>query len=52
MDLRDANVASELHKLKTHGAVLQLAPGATDAVLHISSLTVGEIQAGMEITHG
>ncbi|HSW04929.1 type II toxin-antitoxin system VapC family toxin [Aquabacterium sp.] len=50
MYLLDTNVVSELRKLKPHGAVLQWVEDAVDAELHISAVTVGEIQAGIEIT--
>jgi predicted nucleic acid-binding protein len=48
--LLDTNVVSELRKPKPHGAVLQWVQDAADADLHISAVTVGEIQAGIEIT--
>lgn len=50
MYLLDTNVVSELRKPKPHGAVLQWIQDAADADLHISAVTVGEIQAGIEIT--
>lgn len=50
MYLLDTNVVSELRKLKPHGAVLQWIQEATDTDLHISAVTIGEIQAGIEIT--
>lgn len=50
MYLLDTNVVSELRKPKPHGAVLQWIEGVADADLHISAVTIGEIQAGIEIT--
>jgi toxin FitB len=48
--LLDTNVVSELRKPKPHGAVLQWIQQAADAELHISAVTIGEIQAGIELT--
>jgi toxin FitB len=48
--LLDTNVVSELRKPKPHGAVLQWIQDAADAHLHISAVTIGEIQAGIELT--
>jgi predicted nucleic acid-binding protein len=50
MYLLDTNVVSELRKPKPHGAVLQWIEDVTDADLHISAVTIGEIQAGIEMT--
>ena len=50
MYLLDTNVVSELRKPKPHGAVTQWIQGAADADLHISAVTIGEIQAGVELT--
>ncbi len=50
MYLLDTNVVSELRKPKPHGAVLQWVQAAADADLHLSAVTAGEIQAGIEIT--
>jgi toxin FitB len=50
MYLLDTNVVSELRKPKPHGAVLQWIQEAADADLHISAVTIGEIQAGIEVT--
>ncbi len=50
MYLLDTNVVSELRKPKPHGAVVQWVRDAADADLHISAVTIGEIQAGIEIT--
>ncbi len=50
MYLLDTNVISELRKPKPHGAVLAWMEDATDSELHLSAVTIGEIQAGIEIT--
>lgn len=52
MYLLDTNVVSELRKPKPHGAVLQWVEAAADADLHISAVTIGDIQAGIELTRG
>ena len=50
MYLLDTNVVSELRKRKPHGAVVRWVKDVSDADLHISSVTIGEIQAGIEVT--
>lgn len=50
MCLLDTNVVSELRKPKPHGAVLQWIRDTADTDLHISAVTIGEIQAGIELT--
>jgi toxin FitB len=50
MYLLDTNVVSELRKPKPHGAVVQWLEDVADAELHISAVTIGEIQAGIEVT--
>lgn len=50
MYLLDTNVVSELRKPKPHGAVLQWIEAVPDADLHLSAVTIGEIQAGIELT--
>jgi predicted nucleic acid-binding protein len=50
MYLLDTNAVSELRKPKPHGAVVQWIQDAQDSDLHISAVTVGEIQAGIEVT--
>lgn len=50
MYLLDTNVVSELRKPKPHGAVLLWIQEAADAQLHISAVTIGEIQSGIELT--
>lgn len=50
MYLLDTNVVSELRRPKPHGAVLKwIADVPVDALL-LSAVTIGEIQAGIEIT--
>jgi toxin FitB len=48
--LLDTNVVSELRKPKPHGAVLAWLQSVDDAMLFVSAVTLGEIQAGVEIT--
>src|SRR3954451_7673738 len=50
MYLLDTNVVSELRKNKPHGAVVQWIRDVAEAALHISAVTIGEIQAGVEVT--
>lgn len=50
MYLLDTNVVSELRKPKPHGAVLEWLRSVDDSQLFISAVTLGEIQAGIEIT--
>lgn len=50
MYLLDTNVVSELRKPRPHGAVLAWVEGVADADLHLSAVTLGEIQAGIELT--
>lgn len=50
MYLLDTNVVSELRKAHPHGAVLAWLERVDDADLHLSAVTIGEIQAGIEIT--
>ena len=50
MYLLDTNVVSELRRQRPHGAVLEWLNAADDADLYLSVVTLGEIQAGIEIT--
>jgi predicted nucleic acid-binding protein len=50
MYLLDTNVVSELRRVRPHGAVLAWLQGVDDRDLHICAVTLGEIQAGIEIT--
>ncbi|MCP9774941.1 type II toxin-antitoxin system VapC family toxin [Cyanobium sp. WAJ14-Wanaka] len=48
--LLDTNVVSELRKRSPHGGVLAWIQNVDDADLYLASVTIGEIQAGIEIT--
>lgn len=50
MYLLDTNVVSELRKPKPHGAVVAWLTSIDAADLYLSVVTVGEIQAGIELT--
>ena len=50
MYLLDTNIISELRKPKPHGAVLQWYDSISDEELYISAVSIGEIQAGIELT--
>jgi len=50
MYLLDTNVVSELRKPKPRGAVVQWIQSVPEADLCISAVTIGEIQAGIEVT--
>ena len=50
MYLLDTNVVSELRRPRPHGAVLAWLQAVDDAPLFISAVTLGEIQAGIELT--
>lgn len=50
MYLLDTNVVSECRKPRPHGAVLAWIDAVNDADLHISAVTFGEIQRGIELT--
>lgn len=50
MYLLDTNVVSELRKSRPHGAVLAWFEAVDDADLYLSAVTLGEIQAGIELT--
>jgi hypothetical protein len=50
MYLLDTNVVSELRRPRPHGAVLDWIARAPAEQLYVSAVTVGEIQAGIEIT--
>ncbi|HRP96624.1 MAG TPA: type II toxin-antitoxin system VapC family toxin [Rhodocyclaceae bacterium] len=49
MYLLDTNVVSELRKPKPHGAVVAWLQAVDDADLFLSAVTLGEIQAGIEL---
>jgi len=50
MFLLDTNVVSELRRTKPHGAVLAWIRNVEDADLNVSAVTLGELQAGVELT--
>ena len=50
MYLLDTNVVSELRRLRPHGAVLAWIASVEDAHLHVAAVTLGEIQAGIELS--
>ena len=50
MYLLDTNIVSELRKPKPHGGVVAWLQSIADADLHLSAVTLGEIQAGIELT--
>jgi len=52
MYLLDTNIISELRKPKPHGAVLEWYKNISDEALHISAVSIGEIQVGIELTRG
>lgn len=50
MFLLDTNVVSELRRPRPHGAVLAWIRSVDDEQLHLSAVTLAEIQAGIEVT--
>lgn len=50
MYLLDTNVISELRRPRPHGAVLAWLNLVPDTSLYLSAVTIGELQAGIEIT--
>ena len=50
MYLLDTNVVSELRRPKPHGAVLAWITSVDETDLHLSAVTLAEIQAGIEAT--
>lgn len=50
MYLLDTNIISELRRQKPHGAVVAWLQSVEDKDLFVSSVTIGEIQAGIENT--
>lgn len=50
MYLLDTNVISELRRLRPHGAVVAWLESVADEDLHLSAVTLGEIQSGIELT--
>ena len=50
MYLLDTNVVSELRRPRPHGAILAWLRAVSDADIHLSAVTIGELQAGIEMT--
>lgn len=50
MYLLDTNVISELRRPRPHGAVLAWLKSVEDSDLHLSAVSIGEIQSGIEMT--
>ncbi|WP_158750157.1 type II toxin-antitoxin system VapC family toxin [Acidobacterium sp. S8] len=50
MYLLDTNIISELRKLKPHGAVLSWFQTVSTPQIFLSAVTIGELQAGIEMT--
>jgi hypothetical protein len=48
--LLDTNIVSELRKPKPHRGVVAWVQNASEETLHLSAVTIREIQAGIEIT--
>lgn len=48
--LLDTNVVSELRRQRPHGAVLAWLESVDEAQLHLSAVSIGEIQADIELT--
>jgi predicted nucleic acid-binding protein len=48
--LLDTNVVSELRRPRPHGAVVAWLKAAANEDLHLSAVTLGELQAGIEAT--
>ncbi len=48
--LLDTNVVSELRKQRPHGGVVAWLQSLDDTQLYLSAVTLGEIQAGVELT--
>jgi predicted nucleic acid-binding protein len=50
MYLLDTNIVSELRRPKPHGAVVAWLQSVPESDLRIAAVTLGEIQAGIELT--
>jgi predicted nucleic acid-binding protein len=48
--LLDTNVISELRRVRPHGAVVAWLTATPDSDLHLSAVTIAELQAGVEVT--
>jgi toxin FitB len=47
--LLDINVVSELRRPRPHGAILAWLRDVSDAEIHLAAVTIGELQAGIEM---
>jgi predicted nucleic acid-binding protein len=50
MFLLDTNVVSELRRVRPHGAVVAWLRAVSDRELHLSAVSIGELQSGVELT--
>jgi predicted nucleic acid-binding protein len=50
MYLLDTNIVSELRRPRPHGALVAWLRNVRNDDLHVSAVTIGEIQAGIEMT--
>ena len=50
MFLLDTNVVSELRRIRPHGSVLAWLRATPEEHLHLAAVTIGELQAGVEVT--
>lgn len=50
MYLLDTNIISETRRLRPHGAVLAWLKSVNNSDLHVSAVSAGEIQSGIELT--
>jgi toxin FitB len=50
MYLLDTNIVSELRRARPHGAVIAWLRDKRNNDLHVSAVTIGEIQSGIEVT--
>ena len=50
MFLLDTNIVSELRRSRPHAAVLNWIQSVPQEQLYLSAVTIGEIQAGIEVT--
>ncbi len=50
MDLLDTNIIPELRKPRPHGGFVGWLQSTEDVDLHLSAVTLGQIQAGIEVT--
>jgi toxin FitB len=48
--LLDTDIVSELRRARPHGAVIAWLRDIRDEDLHVSAVTIGEVQSGIEIT--